>query len=134
MGKVEDYKELKELYESYIKRLDWCMGKFPEETDDKFDPAKSSIRFLPNIGDGVPNITLIAQYGYEEFTKPFSAVVDITKKAITDALNMYIPEIIPVAQKLLQAEIDKAREEAQEEVKEIMGELQCEDDCPCKTE
>lgn len=134
MSKIDEYNAIKGLYEDYIERLNWCMGKFPEETDNKFDPAKSSIKFLPNIGNDIPNITFVAQYGYKEFTMPFSAVSDVIKKAITDALNMYLPEIIPAAQKLLRAEIDRARDEAKDEVREIMGDIGCNDDCPCKIE
>ena len=134
MSKIDEYNAIKGLYEDYIERLNWCMGKFPEETDNKFDPAKSSIKFLPNIGNYIPNITFVAQYGYKEFTMPFSAVSDVIKKAITDAMNMYLPEIISAAQKLLQAEIDKARENAQIECKDTMGSLCCGDECHCDVE
>lgn len=132
MSKIEEYKELKRRYESYIEKLNWCMGKLPEESEIRFDPAKSRIEFIPLIG--IPNIALEAEYGYEEQTPSVPVVTTPIKRAIVDALNMYIPEIIPAAQKLLQAEIDKAREEAKDEVKDIMGELGCDDDCPCKTE
>lgn len=131
-SKIEEYLNLKSRYESYIERLNWCMGNFPEESKVRFDPAKSRIEFIPLYG--LPTIELKAEYGYEEQTRPVSVVTPTVKNAFVEAVNMYLPEIISAAQELLQAEIDKAREEAKDEVKEIMGDIECGDDCPCKTE
>lgn len=130
-SKIEDYLNIKERYESYIEKLNWCMGKLPEGSEIRFDPEKSRIEFIPLKGQ--LNIELRAEYGYEEQTQPVSAVTSTVRNAFVEALNMYLPEIIPAAQKLLQAEIDKAREEAKDEVKEIMDELGCGDDCSCKS-
>lgn len=131
-SKIEEYLNIKERYESYIEKLNWCMGKFPEESEIRFDPEKSRIEFIPLKGQ--LNIELRAEYGYEEQTQPVSAATSTVRNAFVEALNMYLPEIIPTAQKLLQAEIDKARAEARQEVEEIMGDIVCGDDCPCKTE
>lgn len=131
-SKIEEYLNLKSRYESYIEKLNWCMGKLPEESEVRFDPTKSRIEFVSL--SGTSNIALEAEYGYEERTPPVSAATDTVKRVIVEALNMYIPEIIPAAQKIMQAKIDKAREEAREEVKEIMGDIECGDNCPCKTE
>ena len=72
------------------------------------------------------------KYGYTDLSTMFSVTEYEAYRSIVNAINMYIPEIIPAAQKLLQAEIDEARGKATEEVKEIMGDLECGENCECK--
>lgn len=97
-------------------------------------PAKSKLEFSVSLRPDAqgcvirPHIT----YGYTDLSTIFSVTEYEAYRSIVEAINMYIPEIIPAAQKLLQADIDEARSQAQEEVKEIMGDFVCGDICECK--
>lgn len=134
MGRIDDYRKIMETNQDIIKKLDWCIGKFSETDSRRLDPQKSKLEFsvsLDEHGHGYvirPRIT----YGYTDLSTIFSVTEYEAYRSIVGAINMYIPEIIPAAQKLLQAEIDEARSLAMEDLKEIMGDLGCVENCECK--
>lgn len=134
MGKIDDYRKIVETNQDIIKKLDWCMGKFSETDSKKLDPQKSKLEFTVGLEPDRPEpvIRPYITYGYIDLSTMFSVTEYEAYKSIVDAINMYIPEIIPVAQKLLQAEINEARSKAADEVKEIMGNFGCAENCECK--
>lgn len=134
MSKIDEYKTIKAKNEDAIEKLNWCMGKFAETDSSKFDPQKSKIGFsiCSTCYKSEYVIKPIMTYGYTDSSQIFSVIDYKVLKSITDAISMYIPEIIPTAQKLLQAEIDKARCQAADEVKEIMGDLELGKNCECE--
>ncbi len=132
MSKIDEYHKIKEENENLIERLRWSIGVFPENSEYKFDPNKSKIVFSAPSDEIIGLILCEAEYGYQEENEKFLALTHHATEKLAEAITMYIPEIIPATQKLLQAEIDKARDEARQEVKEILGDLQCDDDYNCK--
>lgn len=134
MSKIDEYKTLKAENEDAIEKLNWCMGAFAKTDSKKFDLQKSKIGFsvcsICYSSEYV--IKPIITYGYTDSSKIFSATDYKVVKGIADAISMYIPEIIPTVQKLLQAEIDKARCQAVDEIKEIMGDLGLGKNCECE--
>ncbi len=121
MGRIDDYRKIAETNQDIIKKLDWCMGRFSETDSQRLDPQKSKLEFSVSLdGRGECVIRPHIMYGYTDLSTIFPVTKYEAYRSIVEAINMYIPEIIPAAQKLLQADIDEARKQAQEEVKEIM--------------
>lgn len=133
MGRIDDYRKIVETNQDIIKKLDWCMGNFSETDSKKLDLQKSKLEFTVGLEPDrlEPVIRPYITYGYIDLSTMFSVTEYEAYRSIVNAINMYIPEIIPTAQKLLQAEIDEARSRAADEVKEIMGDLECGENCEC---
>ncbi len=124
MGKIDDYRHIKQVNENAIKKMRLVVGYYEDYDITNPQNDKHNVVFTKSSDD---HITVELTYGFTG--EVVSHIVDneIVKNYIVEALNFYSERIILKAKSYAERDIDEAREECRSEAQAILDELASEE-------